>query len=82
MPPFIKRLLESEAAVTISLVAAALSLAVSFGVDLSDKQTDAILSATTNLFAFLVAGYGIRRQVYSQKSVAVIVAEAVAAEGS
>lgn len=79
MPPFIKRLLESEAAVTISFLAAALSLAISFGVDISDKQVDAIVTATTTLLAFLASGLGIRRRVYSANSVAEIVAEAEAA---
>lgn len=70
MPTFVNNILNSEAAVTISFVMAILSLAISFGIDISDKQVDAIASALTNLLAFTAAGFAIRKRVYSENSYA------------
>jgi len=52
-----------------ALVGAALTLAVSFGLDLTDKQTAAIFAVTTIVAPF-VSGWFTRKRVYSPATVA------------
>lgn len=65
----IRRLLDREAAVVISFIAAALALAATFGVQVDDAQIEAIKDFVANLAAFVGVAIGVRQSVYSQNSV-------------
>lgn len=58
-------------AIWISLIAALLALAVSFGVRISQTQSEAILNLAPVLIALIIGGAGaaIRANVYSPESV-------------
>lgn len=66
---FLRRLLASEPAIVISVVAAGLALAVAFGVHISDAQADAIKNFVTAVLAFAAAVTGIRQTVYAPATV-------------
>ncbi len=72
---FIRRLLESEPTVVIGLVGAVLALAVTFGVQISDAQMNAIKDVVTNLMIFAGVLLGIRQSVYAPDTAARIAAE-------
>lgn len=69
----IRRLLQTEPAVTIGLVAAGLTLLSVFGVHFGDGQVDAIKNFVTAALLFGGAIFGIRQSVYSPKSVTEII---------
>lgn len=75
---FFRRLLESEPTLTISVVAAALALLVTFGVHISDAQIDAITKFVATLLTFLGAVAGIRQSVYAPDTHSQEVAKAAA----
>lgn len=60
-----RRLLESEPAVVIGLVAAALGLAASFGITIQDAQAEAIKDFVAQALIFVAMLAGIRRSVFS-----------------
>lgn len=64
---YIRNLLSTEPAVIISVVSAAISMAVAFGAPISDAQTASIVQAVATLFAFaqVLLGVAIRSAVYS-----------------
>ena len=70
MPSWVQRLLAAEPTVVISVIAAALALAVTFGVHIDNSQIDAIKTFLADLLAFAGAVAGIRQSVYSPKTVA------------
>lgn len=73
---FLRRILQAEPAVVISAVAAALALAVAFGVHLGTDQVEAIKNFVTALLAFAAAVAGVRQSVYAPDTVAELVAKA------
>ena len=72
---FIRRILESEPAVAIGLTAAVLGLLVSFGVQISDQQINAIKDVIANLLIFAGALAGIRQSVVAPDTHAAAVRE-------
>lgn len=69
---FIRGLLSTEPALIVGLVTAAIALAASFHLPISDAQTQAIVGAVSALLA-LAASWGIRSQVYAPATVDAII---------
>lgn len=61
----VRRLLEAEPTVAIGMVAAALALLASFGVQLDNAQANAIKDFVANALIFVGAVLGIRQSVYA-----------------
>lgn len=77
---FIRRILETRPALAISLVGAALALAVQFGLNISDVQIEAIKDFLAQVVSFVAVGFGIQSVVYSPATHAEEVAAAAAQE--